>query len=152
MSKKELSLKIQPLKESDLLAIRALSAGSEGLAPDRDSFYWLFSEFFNKTSIVACSEDKVVGFILGFINQADPTQGYVYSIGVASDYQRKGIGKLLLESFQESIHSYGANTVYLTTTPENTKALSFYEHMGFNKPEQFMKFGQLRLKLFKNIK
>ena len=144
-------MNVQPLKESDLIAVRNLSDGSEGLAVDRDSFYWLFSEFFKNTSFVVYSGNQVAGFLLGFISQSEQSQGYVYSIGVANEYQRQGIGKMLLESFQESILSYGANTIYLTTTPDNRKALSFYKSMGFEKPEKFLKFGQNRLKLLKKI-
>ena len=145
-------MKIQTLKESDLQAVRNLTASSQGLAPDRDSIYWLFSEFFENTSFVVYSEERLVGFLLGFLNQTKPKQGYVYSIGVAEGHRRNGIGKLLIESFQESIHSLGANVIYLTTTPDNQKALVFYEHMGFEQPVEFMKFGQRRLKLFKSVK
>jgi ribosomal protein S18 acetylase RimI-like enzyme len=140
-------MKIQSLTESDLQAVRSLTARSQELTPDRDSIYWLFSEFFENTSIVIYSEDKLVGFLLGFLSQTKPNQGYIYTIGVAEGYRGNGIGKLLIESFQENIQSLGADEIYLTTTPDNQKALGFYEHMGFEQPQEFMKFGQKRLKL-----
>ena len=144
-------MKLQPLKDSDLQDVRNLIAGSKELAPDRDSIYWLFSEFFENTSFVCHSEGKLVGFLLGFLNQTKPNQGYVYSIGIAEGHRGNGIGKLLIESFQERIRSLGADTVYLTTTQENHMALGFYKHMGFEPPEEFMKFGQIRLRLYKSL-
>jgi ribosomal protein S18 acetylase RimI-like enzyme len=145
-------VKIKPLKESDLPAVLNLTVSSQKLAPDRDSIYWLFSEFFHNTSFVAYSKKQLAGFLLGFISQAEPTQGYVYSIGVDAEHRGQGVGKLLLESFQKSIHSLGANICYLTTTPDNYRALGFYEHLGFKQPEEFVKFGQKRLRLFKFLK
>lgn len=144
-------MKIQSLKESDLAAIKNLSSIYSELAMDRDSVYWLFSEFFANTSFVVYSNNKLVGFILGLINQTDQNQGYVYSIGVAVDYRGQGIGKLLVETFQERVKSLGVDTVYLTTTSENQRALAFYEYMGFSHPEQFLKFGQKRLRLMKPL-
>ena len=145
-------MRIQPLEESDLEAIRNLTADTQALAPDRDSIYWLFSEFFKNTSFITYSKNKLSGFLLGFMSQTKPKQGYVYSIGVAAEYRGNGIGKRLIEAFQESIRSLGADTIYLTTTPDNHMALGFYEHMGFTKPETFLKFGQTRLRLFKSIR
>jgi ribosomal protein S18 acetylase RimI-like enzyme len=130
MIAKGLSVKIRSLKESDLQAVRNLTASTQELAPDRDSIYWLLSEFFEKTSFVVSSENKLAGFLLGFMSQTKTNQGYVYSIGVAAEHRGKGIGKLLIESFQNSIHSLGADAIYLTTTPDNHMALGFYGHMG----------------------
>ncbi|THB74194.1 MAG: GNAT family N-acetyltransferase [Desulfobulbaceae bacterium] len=144
-------MEILPLNETDLLAVRNLSAQSEGLAVDRDSFYWLFSEFFKETSFVVYTNNQLIGFILGFINQTEPTQGFIYSLGVAAKHQRKGAGTLLIQAFQERMRARGVRTLYLTTTPENSKALNFYQKIGFSKPEEFLKIEQVRLKLFKHI-
>lgn len=50
MGMKGASVKIRLLEESDLNAVRDLTAGSQGLTMDRDPVYWLFSELTIKFS------------------------------------------------------------------------------------------------------
>lgn len=53
-------------------------------------------------------------------------------INMAPGYQRRGMGSMLIERFEESMRSRGACGVHLVTSERNTKALSFYERHGYS--------------------
>ncbi len=62
-------------------------------------------------------------------------------INILPGYQRHGIGKKLIELFENRLRSQNIGGVYLGTSNHNTKALGFYEKNGFKlhmeKPDQF---------------
>ncbi len=82
----------------------------------------------NKTRLIigAFIEEKIVGFI-----EAEYPFGGV-SLGiwliVHSDYQRRGVGKALLQKWEEIIKSLGGHNLYLYADKRNKQ---YYEKMGF---------------------
>jgi ribosomal protein S18 acetylase RimI-like enzyme len=51
-------------------------------------------------------------------------------INITEGYQRMGIGERLIHSFEENIKSE-AKGIHLSTTTKNTKAVPFYQKMGY---------------------
>ncbi len=60
-------------------------------------------------------------------------EAHVLNIGVARDWQRRGIGRALMEHLVGVARDYGAATVFLEVRPSNGPALRLYERMGFNE-------------------
>ena len=43
----------------------------------------------------------LVGFLLGFVAPGPPKTGYVHLVGIHPDYRRRGVGKVLYQTFEE---------------------------------------------------
>ena len=56
-------------------------------------------------------------------------------IDLLPPYQGGGHGRLLIETFLAAAAREGAAAVHLGVNPENTRALGFYEHLGFRPIE-----------------
>ena len=79
-------------------------------------------------SLVAEEDGKVVGYVLGvlFIGEYGISQGAATldTIGVDPEYQRKGVGKLLINEFMEHLKALGvqkASTLVDSADPKMTR-------------------------------
>ncbi len=101
-------------------------------ATERNSIYHIFTKFFKTTSLVVEREDnKIIGFLLGFISPDDPWEGYIHLLCVMPPWRNKGLAKALVEEFLDILKDKGCSRVHLITSPGNKKALSFYDKMEF---------------------
>ena len=69
-----------------------------------------FKNYYPPLSFVAEVDSKVVGFIIGGIMGAEyalPLSGWINIMGVDLEYQRRGIGGMLLNSFIRECHQRG---------------------------------------------
>ncbi len=84
-------------------------------------------------SFVAEADGHVVGFLLGGIRRARrmmPLAGWIDIMGIHPDYQRKGIGRRLVEAFSEECKKSSA--VISVAIKKNDKPLrKFFNKMGF---------------------
>ncbi len=83
---------------------------------------------------VADVNGKVVGMCSAqiLISNAQGTPvALVEDMIVMSDYQRRGIGRSLIQSIEEWACSRGATRLQLLTDQTNNKALSFYQSLGW---------------------
>ena len=63
-------------------------------------------------------------------------ENHRYEIGIKiceSDYQEKGIGRVVLSMLIEELFRMGANAIFLDTNLKNTRAQHVYEKLGFRK-------------------
>ena len=60
-------------------------------------------------------------------------EGHLLNIGVASDYQRQGLGGRLLEHVMARTRQSGGLTLMLEVRPSNDKALRLYQRFGFGE-------------------
>ena len=63
-------------------------------------------------------------------------ENHRYEIGIKiceSDYQEKGIGRVVLSMLIEEMFRMGANVIFLDTNLKNTRAQHVYEKLGFRK-------------------
>jgi ribosomal protein S18 acetylase RimI-like enzyme len=57
----------------------------------------------------------------------------ILSLAIHPQYQRLGIGKLLMQDVEASAHQKGFNSMRLSVHPFNYKAVLFYEKLGWRK-------------------
>ncbi|TXK82684.1 GNAT family N-acetyltransferase [Paenibacillus sp. N3.4] len=79
--------------------------------------------------LVAQEEEQVVGLIIGTI---DNNNGYYYRIAVATEYQRKGIGKALIEAMKMRFLHRKVNKIMVTVDVHNEMVLPVYESVGYS--------------------
>jgi len=88
-------------------------------------------------NFVAEVRDKVVGFVLGDVRGAEygtPMCGWVDVIGVHPAWQRKGIGKRLIETFCQLCQSNQVRT-RIIIRQDDKRVKNFLMSVGFRKGE-----------------
>ncbi len=88
-------------------------------------------------SLVAEIEGIIVGFIFGEASGWEygvpENVGWIDTIGVDPDYQKKGIGRLLIKELLNYMKKVGVDTVYTYVNWQNWDLLRFFNAMGFNR-------------------
>lgn len=70
--------------------------------------------------------------------------GWLLSICVNPDYENRGIGKILLKSFEVSLSQKEVKKIWLTTDKSNnTNVNLFYKKMGYNVSDSLLSNGRL---------
>jgi len=80
-------------------------------------------------SLVAEADDgRVAGFVIGSRYGADV---YLHELDVGRDYQRRGIGAVLVQAFVDLAQAGGAPCLYLSTFRDPPWNAPFYRKLGF---------------------
>jgi ribosomal-protein-alanine N-acetyltransferase len=72
----------------------------------------------------------LAGFIIGRI-AADEAE--ILSIGVAPEWQRRGIGRQMVEGLVRAARRAEVKRVFLEVATDNAAAVALYRHLGFKK-------------------
>jgi [ribosomal protein S18]-alanine N-acetyltransferase len=67
------------------------------------------------------------GFIIGQL-AADMSE--IISIGVAEDWQKRGMGRILFGGFARAVSRAGAKRIFLDVAADNEPAIALYKAMG----------------------
>ena len=87
------------------------------------------------------SDDKIVGFIFGYIETYDSGGDYyLKEMCVSSLMQRQGLGSSLVKELKSRLIDAGARKLYLLTARGDSAAL-FYEKNGFYISEKMIMMG-----------
>jgi [ribosomal protein S18]-alanine N-acetyltransferase len=95
---------------------------------------WSAAMFWNELAngnhyLAAFDGEDLVGY--GGLAVTGTTEAWVNNIAVRRDHQRRGIGRLLLESLLEHARSQGARSVLLEVAADNKPAQNLYDAYGF---------------------
>jgi len=86
--------------------------------------------------LLATEGDRVVGFI-GFVAVNENGRAG-FSPGVDPAYRRRGIGKVLVNSWADAVKQMGATESIISTGMENEPAKRIYFDMGYRKIGEFL--------------
>lgn len=92
--------------------------------------------FYKKKNTVKNSSDKI-----------KPKSFGILSIAVSNDYQKLGIGKILMLDAEEEAVKCGYQRMHLTVSPDNKKAIKFYENLNWQKLSQDNKWNGSMIKM-----
>lgn len=88
-------------------------------------------------SLVAELGGRVIGFIIGNASRWEygvpETIGWIDTIGVDPDYQRKGIAKILFTEINDNLKKAGVDTIYTFVKRRDWRLLKFFNSIGFQK-------------------
>jgi len=89
------------------------------------------------SSLVAELDGKVVGFIIGGASRWEygvpENIGWIDTIGVDPDFQRKGIAKILFAEMAKNLKKGGVDTIYTFVKRRDWKLLKFFNSLGFQE-------------------
>lgn len=84
------------------------------------------------TSFVAVDNGTIIGTILA---GHDGRRGLFHHVSVHPEYQKQGIGKMLVENAENALRKEGIHKVLLVVFTHNDNGNDFWEHMGFTVRE-----------------
>jgi len=89
------------------------------------------------SSLVAELNGKVIGFIIGGASRWEygvpENIGWIDTIGVDPDYQRKGIAKILFTEMTNKLKKLGVDTIITFVKRRDPILLNFFNSLGFQK-------------------
>jgi ribosomal protein S18 acetylase RimI-like enzyme len=92
-------------------------------------------EIDKKFDVVAIYGTRIIGWgFLWNLQSDEPTFG----LGVADDFQGKGLGSKLIDSVMNTAREHGLKKVFLTVVQYNQVAWKLYEKRGFVKYGEFV--------------
>ncbi len=133
------SLRIRPIQTGDLEAIVAID---EKVLGEKRKDYWekklrTMDDKASQVSLVAEVEGKVLGFILGDVSGWEfgvpDTIGWIDTIGVDPDYQKKGFARQLAQALIQKLKAMGVRTIYTLVSWNDWDLLQFFHAMGFTR-------------------
>jgi ribosomal protein S18 acetylase RimI-like enzyme len=92
--------------------------------------------------VLAYAGEDAVGIATGtvLLHPDKPPAMFVNEVGVREDWQRRGIGRAVMECLFAIARARGCQGIWLGTEPDNDAALALYRSMG-GAEETFIGFG-----------
>lgn len=111
-------------------------------------FFLDLFERYPETFIVAEIDGQIVGYIMCRIETGLPDfglfgitrRGHVISIAVLPEYQRKRIGKALMEEAMTGMRLLKAKECYLEVRVTNVPAIELYNNLGFERSKSIRSY------------
>jgi len=95
----------------------------------------------NATDLKAKRNNKIVGFIIGLIkNRGMARIGQIFTLDVATEHRRTGIGFRLLNELERVFLENNVKTVYLEVRVDNEVALELYHKKGYFEIEPLQNY------------
>jgi GNAT superfamily N-acetyltransferase len=89
------------------------------------------------TGVVAELDNKVIGFILGGVSGWEfgvpASVGWIDTMGVDPQYQRKGVAKALMGELIKNFRKAGVRNIYTLVNWSDWDLLQFFRRMGFTR-------------------
>jgi RimJ/RimL family protein N-acetyltransferase len=125
-------MSLRPATRADLGRVRSVQAEWWGGRDLTALLQPLFLDNFASTSLIVDDADgSLVGFLIGFPSQDDPSAAYVHFVGVAPGHRGAGLGRSLHDAFAARMAERGAGTVRCVTSPTNADSIAFHQRIGF---------------------
>lgn len=129
---------IRPLRFTDLEAVCRIDYSLLGKKRD---IYWETrlekAEASGLPSLAAEVDGTVIGFIIGSSSGREygvpENVGWIDSIGVAGEWQDKGISQLLFQKIYEIFKTIGVDKIYVFVDWKKWDILKFFDKMGFRR-------------------
>lgn len=109
----------------------------------KENYYFSLLSDNDVCFLVAEKEDQIVGFIHTVLRETPPYEIFIPrhfavidSIVVKENYQRKGVGRKLVEAAHNWAKSKGAEYIDLNVYEFNEKAINFYKDLGYTTISQ----------------
>ncbi|MDP1766029.1 MAG: ribosomal protein S18-alanine N-acetyltransferase [Methylotenera sp.] len=118
----------RPMQMEDLDAIMAIE-------PHIYPYPWTRGNFSDSLTsgysawVLVCNEQIIAYSLMMMVLD----EAHLLNLSVAKDYQKQGLGRLLLENMVEIAKNNHMANMFLEVRPSNISAIALYENMGFNE-------------------
>ncbi|BAQ63608.1 GNAT family N-acetyltransferase [Geminocystis sp. NIES-3709] len=97
----------------------------------RDMLPKLFFIHFQETSFIVEKENKIIGFLIGFLSQTHSEEAYIHFSGIDPNFRQQGLGNSLYHKFFQVVQKYDRKRVKCVTSPLNKNSIAFHLRLGF---------------------
>ncbi len=132
------NITLRPLKLADLHEVSRIDYSLLG---KRREEYWEGrlerAEVSGLPSLAAEADGEVIGFILGTTSGLEfgipENVGWIDSIGVAKEWQGKGVSEMLFRRMYSMFKTLGVDRIYVFVDWKKWDILRFFDKMGFRR-------------------
>ena len=133
-------LVIRPISNADKEAVLEIDRAVSG----KERAGYIEAKFFRATedkaqllnSLVVEHEGRVIGFVMGEIYLGEfgipEDTAAIDTIGVRPEFQRSGIGHLLLDEYKSHAREAGVNRLHTLVDWNDWKLIHFFDSVGFS--------------------
>ena len=100
-----------------------------------------------ESALVVEESKEMIGFLLGFISQEPVRTGYIHLVGIHTEFRRRGVGRLLYDTFTQKCQEGGCQRIKAITTLGNDGSRAFHLALGFDATEVDDYAGQGRKRI-----
>lgn len=124
---------VKAVKDYDTKLIAALTEMEvESFGDQAAANQWLIPVIINYgRTVIATSEDKIVGVCLAFRDWNDNSNAFIHSFHIHKDFRGQGLGDKFLAQTIKLFTREGIKKVELTVDPDNQPAVQLYKKHGF---------------------
>lgn len=127
LSNQDVAIQYRSATPQDGAAIWRMIGEAGTLELNSAYFYLVFATDFGDTCLVAESEGKVVGAIVGYRPPREPEAAFVWQIGVAPSMRGRGLGKTMLMRWLELPGVSNARWMTATISDDNEASRRLFE-------------------------
>jgi len=92
--------------------------------------YIILCDHFRKTCITARANNRLVGFVTGYVlPQSDDTL-FIWQVAVAETMRGRGLAKRMILKLLDSMNNQAVNMLLATVSPSNTASLSLFDSLA----------------------
>jgi L-2,4-diaminobutyric acid acetyltransferase len=99
----------------------------DGLETNTNYAYLLLCDHFSETTLVAESDQMIVGFVAAYVLPKRPDTVFVWQVGVTPATRGRGIAGSLLDALRRSLARRRVRFLEATVTPDNTASRRLFE-------------------------
>ena len=101
----------------------------DGETYERETFRYLLSNPQTIALKIRSNDGEMSAFVIGVIEP--DSVGHITTIGVAPEYRRKGLARLMMHEVERSFAARGITTIRLEVRVGNDSAQFLYEQLGY---------------------
>lgn len=130
---------IRPVRENDINQIVNLIKDCDRLEAHSPFIYWILSNYFQNTTIVAQSNKNadILGFASAITSGKDPSTGYIWQVIVEPNYRKNGLGRELVKSIILLCKEKEIKRLEFSIEPDNHASLNMvakaFSDLGIEK-------------------
>ena len=126
----KMQAKFRPMNVVDVDAIMQIEPQIYSHPWTRGNFTDSLNSGYSAWVMIHPATDQIIGYAL-LMMVLD--EAHLLNLSVAKNYQKKGLGRYLLEHMLQIAKNHHATNMFLEVRTSNVSAISLYENMGFNE-------------------
>ncbi len=91
----------------------------------------LFFDHFHNSSFIFEKDQRIRGFLVGFLSNCDENLAYIHFIGVEPEARQQKVASQLYETFIQFAKRHQRRFIRCVTSPSNTISLAYHHKLGF---------------------
>nr|WP_228817494.1 diaminobutyrate acetyltransferase [Nocardia transvalensis] len=116
-----------------------IAVDSKVLDANSSYAYLLWCRDFRGTSVVAEIDDRIAGFVTGYLRPEAPDVLFIWQVAVDHDFRGRGLGVAMLDDLVESVAAQGISTLETTVSPDNEASLAMFASLARRRDAELTK-------------